>query len=525
MTWIYDLLNSSPLLAVFITVGLGTLVGAIKFGPVRFGSAGALFVGLALGALDPRLGENLELIQSLGLALFVYTVGLSAGATFFRDLRRQLPIMVLSVVVLTLTAGLAVGLGKLLGMDMALIGGTFAGGLTSTPTLAAATQATGSSLPAVGYSLGYPVGVLVAILVVSLIVNKQWPGRNDPPPAASRGLDAASVEVSQPTKLTRVPGFAEQKVRLSYLNREGRMRVVTPDEELQRGDRVVVVGPKEDLSKAIAHLGVRLDHHLADDRSEVENQRFVVSSRFIAGLSVAELDMPGKFGGVVTRVRRGDLDLLASDDLTLEYGDRVLAVVPRESLGAVRKYFGDSERKISEVDAVTLGAGMALGLLLGLISLPLPGGISFALGAAAGPLVIGMVLGKMERTGPVIWGMPLAANLTTRQLGLLFFLAAVGLASGQEFASKAFSAAGLLVVLVAAVLALFACALLALGAKKLGYSAPRTSGVLAGLLGQPAVLSYAASRVTDERVEAGYAALFALGIIVKILLVQIVVLF
>src|SRR5690606_1472224 len=138
-------------------------------------------------------------------------------------------------------------------------------------------------------------------------------------------------------------------------------------------------------------------------RTTVENQRFVVSDRRIAGRTVAELDIPRRFDGVITRVRRGDLDLLARDDLTLEVGDRVLAVVPRERLAAASRFFGDSEREVSELAPVPVGVGMPVGRLLGLLAGPLGGGVAFALGSAAGPSVAGMVRGHVERTGPLVW--------------------------------------------------------------------------------------------------------------------------
>lgn len=520
---VLDVLAASPLLTIFVVVALGTLLGAVPVGPIKFGAAGALFVGLALGAADARLGEDLGLVQTLGLALFVYTVGLAAGNTFFRDLRRQLPLMGVGIAAVIVGAVTVAVLGGLAGLPGPLSAGAFTGALTSTPALAAATTASGSEEPAVGYALGYPVGVTVAILLVGAIVHRRWPARRDPEPAAGVGLEAVTVEVLTATTLTEVPGFTAGEVRMSYLATEGGVRVVAPDERLRPGDRVVVVGPGEAVAAAVQHLGRRVDEHLADDRSEVENRRFVVSDRRVAGRTVAELDLPGRFDGVVTRVRRGDLDLLARDDLTLELGDRVLAVVPRGRLDEASALFGDSERRVSEIDAVSVGLGMALGLLLGLITAPLPGGARFALGAAAGPLLVGMVLGRLERTGPLVWGLPHAANLTIRQLGLLFFLATVGLGSGQAFAAQAFTATGLRVVLVATVVSVVACLALLLGARAVGVSAPRAAGALSGLIGQPAILAYASSRVVDERVEAGYAALFALGIIVKILAVQVLV--
>lgn len=519
---VLDVLASSALLTMMIVVALGTLVGMIPFGPVRFGPAGALFVGLAVGALDPRLGEGLDLLQAIGLALFVYTVGLAAGAGFFRDLRRQLPLMGGAVAVLAVVAVVAIVGGRLLGLSPALAAGAFAGALTSTPALAAAATQAGSEEPAVGYSLSYPVGVVVTILLVAIVLARPWRARRDPEPAAGVGLVDISVEVSRPGPLRKVPGFTDGSVRFSYLARDGATRVVTADEDLEAGDRVVVVGPETAVRRAREHLGHRVSEHLAHDRSAVDYRRFVLSNRAVAGRTVGELDVPGRFQGMVTRVRRGDLDLLAHDELSLELGDQVRVVVPRGRLSAVAELFGDSQREVSEIDALSLGVGLALGLAAGLVAVPLPGGITLALGSAAGPLVVGMILGRVERTGPLVWGLPGSANLTIRQLGLLLFLGATGLASGQAFASQAFSLKGLTVVVLGALTVAVAALLFILLARLVGTSAPRAAGGLAGFVGQPAILAYANGRTVDERVDAGYAALFALGIIVKIVLVQVV---
>jgi len=188
----------------------------------------------------------------------------------------------------------------------------------------------------------------------------------------------------------------------------------------------------------------------------------------------------------------------------------------------IAKYFGHSERRVSEVDALGMGLGVTLGLLLGTVTMSLPGGIVLSLGSAAGPLVVGMVLGAEHRTGPLNWDIPLSANLTIRQLGLLLFLATVGLASGPAFAAQALTVRGAQVVGLAALIVVVSAALFMFGARLMGLSAPRTSGGFAGFIGQPAILSFATARVNDERIEAGYAALSALGIIAKIVAVQVV---
>ena len=517
-----DLLSSSPLLTIFIVVALGAALGAIPFGPLRLGAAGALFIGLFIGSFVPDIGDALGLIQSLGLALFVYMVGLSAGQTFFSDLKRQAPIMGWAVLILILSATGAIFLGRAFDVDADLVAGIFAGSLTSTPALAAANDATGSGLPSVGYAIGYPVGVVLAILVVAWVVGRDWPGRNDTDSLAGQDIQAVSVHVSHPMAVRNVKGFAEQELRMSYLRREGRTRVISPGEELIEGDEVLLVGTGPVVSAAVDQVGERIPEHLANDRAQVDFRHFVVSNDNLAGRTIAELNLAARFGGVVTRVSRGDLEMLARDDLILELGDRALVVVPRESFDEVTAFFGDSVRGVSSFSALSVGVGMALGLLLGMVEISLPGDTTFALGAAAGPLLIGMILGALHRTGPIIWQVPQAANLTIRQLGLLIFLAAVGIAAGPAFAETAFTATGATAVVLGAAVVLVSAIGLAIIGRFSGLSAPRVAGAIAGMVGQPAILSYATGRRDDERIESGYAALFALCIIVKILLIHLI---
>lgn len=525
-----DVLASSPLLTVFLVVSLGSLLGAVRLGPVRFGAAGALFVGLAIGALDPRLGEGLGLVQSVGLALFVFTIGLAAGGSFFRDLRTQTPLLAGASVLLVLVGALTLTAGKVLGLDPGIVGGLFAGMLTTTPALAAATSALdGATAPAVGYSIAYPVGVLVAMMVLTVVARRPLPGTKDPEPLSAAGLLDITVHVEHPMRIKDIPGIAvtpgrsDGQVRMSYLLRDGAMCVAQPYDDLERGDLLVLVGIPDAVRTAAEALGHRSERHLADERSVVDHRRYVVSDPRIAGRTVAELRVPARLGGIITRIRRGDRDLLALPDMTLRLGDRVRVVLPRERLEDARRLLGDSEKHVTEVDFGSAGLGIALGVGLGLLTLPLPGGAALALGSAAGPLLVGLVLGRLERTGPLVWTMPAAANLTIRQLGLVLFLAAVGLSSGQAFASQAFTLTGLAVALTAAVVLLLGLAAFWALGRALGLSAPRTAGAMAGFVGQPVLLSHVDSLVDDERTESGYSALYAMGIVVKIIVVQVIV--
>ena len=518
-----SLFASSPLLALFVVVALGAAIGAIRIGPLRFGAAGALFVGLIVSALHPEVvSTHMSIVQPMGLAFFVYCVGISAGATFFQDLRKQTNLLALTTIVCVVGALIALVGGRLLGLSSGLTSGLFTGALTAAPALDTATRLTGDPNAAVGYAFGYPVGVIGGILIVTITVTRKWVGPKDTPSLAGASLEAVSIHVSKHINTRDIDAWRDQRVRLSYLRRDGRTRVTAPGEDLLPGDHVVMVGDPASIKETAPLVGEILDHNLEDDRSDLAFERIVVSNPDVAGRSVCELNVTKRFGAVITRVRRGDLDLLARDDLDLQLGDHVAVVVPTDELDGIAEWLGDSERRVAEVDGMAFGIGLVLGLLLGVVSFPLPGGQGFQLGAAAGPLIVGMLLGALRRTGPLVWTLPAAANLTIRQIGLMLFLAALGLNAGPQFASLLGSPEGWRAALLAAVMVVVCCVIQALGAKFIGLSSARAAGGIAGFLGQPAVLQAAEARVTDERIEAAYATLFAFAIIVKILLLPVI---
>ena len=478
-----QILASSPLLTLFLVIALGTLFGSIPFGPLKFGAAGALFVGLAAGALDPALGENLSLVSAIGLALFVYTIGLAAGASFFRDLRKQAPLLIGAVALLALYALIVSFGGKALGLSSPLLGGMFAGSLTTTPALAAATDAAGGSAqPAVGYAMRI----------------QEIPG------------------------IAEVVGSSEGGLRISYLLREGKMQVAHPDGELKAGDLAFLVGIPGAVKTAGQALGKPIEEDISNDRTAVNFSRFTVSNTRLVGTPVANLFLPARFQSLLTRVRRGDTDMLATAGTRLQLGDRVLVVYPVEHEADIAKTFGDSEHKISAIDYLPFGLGIAAGVALGLITIPLGSLGSLALGAAAGPLVVGLILGRIDRLGPLVFSLAPSANNMLRQMGLVLFLAAVGLSSGQAFAAKAFSLTGIKIGLLAAAGMIPVLVAFWFLGKVLGLSTARMAGAIAGFVGQPAILSHVQSTIPDERCESGYSATFALGIIAKIVLVQIV---
>ena len=199
-------------------------------------------------------------------------------------------------------------------------------------------------------------------------------------------------------------------------------------------------------------------------------------------------------------------------------------LAPRERLPEVSAFFGDSLRRIGEIDVLTLSLGLTAGLLLGLVPLPLPGGGSFELGFAGGPLLVALALGAIGRTGPLVWQLPYTANLTLRQLGTVLFLAGVGVRSGQAFASTVASAQALRIAAAGVVVTAAALgATIAVGRLLLRSSPQTLAGVIAGTQTQPAVLAYATAQVADDRqVNLGYATVYPLAMIAKIVLAQVI---
>jgi putative transport protein len=246
----------------------------------------------------------------------------------------------------------------------------------------------------------------------------------------------------------------------------------------------------------------------------------------LVGKRLSDLDLLEKFGAIVTRVRRGDIELLATDDLVLELGDRVRFVAPRSQVKPISDFFGDSYRSLSEINWLSLGFGIALGLLVGMIPITLPGGIQFKLGEAGGPLIVALILSAVRRTGPIVWSLPYSANLTLRQFGLTVLLAGIGIRSGYTFLSTLQNAGGLQILVAGAIVSLVTAFLVLFVAHKvLKIPFGLAIGMMAAVHTQPAVQAYAVSQAKNDLPNHGYAMAFPMATIAKILIAQLLVVF
>jgi len=538
-----DLLIANPLLLLFTVAAIGYPLGKIKIGGSSLGVAAVLFVGLALGSLHPDL-KLPEIIYTLGLVLFVYTVGLSSGPGFIASFRRKGWRDNLFVLGLLVGAALLTVLAhRVLGLSATLTAGLFAGSFTNTPALASVLEAVKSAVPpaaqtqllaepVIGYSITYPMGVLGMLLTI-YVVQRWWKidyaaeaRRLRHLPTSPKTLTNRTVRITQLAAsqhpIATLIGQQRWEIVFGRVQHGAQLGLAGGDTVLHLGDIVSVVGTAEEVERVTAFLGEPSADQIELDRRHLDYQRFFVSNPAVAGHRLRDLNLPQQFGAVMTRVRRGDVEFLPHGDTVLELGDRVRVLTQREHIGAVAKFFGDSYRAVSEVDILTFSLGLAVGLLVGIVPIPLPGGVTIKLGLAGGPLLVALALGFLERTGNFVWSLPYSANQTLRQIGLVLFLAGVGTRAGYAFVSTFLSGGGV-ALFVAGTLLTFSVAFAALwiGYRVLKIPMGLLLGIVAGLQTQPAVLGFALEQTNDDAPNVGYATVYPLATIAKIILAQV----
>jgi putative transport protein len=498
---------------------------------VSVGPAAALFAGLAVGAIDERLSgaSGLGVLRELGLVLFTYTVGLASGPTFVNGVRRGGAMAAgLTVVCVVGLGGLCAAAAALLDLTAAERAGLFAGSTTNTPALQAATDAVTTGNPVVAYSLAYPAAVVTMLVMMSLVLARRLPVPTTLEPVAPPPATAELVNWTVIVQAADLPTLDELRERyvgigFSRLEREGTVRIATADVRLQPGDVVVVLGPEDVVSAFASAIGERSNRHLPLDRRQLDFRRMLVSNRRLAGRCLDDLDLPRHYGVVPTRVRRGDEDFVATGTFELELGDRVRVVGPDEGLAQVAKLLGDSERHIAEVDALGFALGATIGVAIGTVSAHI-GSLELSFGVGGGPLVAGIALGVVSRTGPITWQIPHGANQVIRQIGILMFLACAGLGSGTAFGNAIQTRHGLVLAAAGTVVAAaFAAAVPLVITMLARRDAVESAGMLAGIETQPAALVFGLERTADQRLSRAYALVFPVAMLAKIVVVQFLV--
>ena len=518
-----DIIGTQPILTVFLAIGLGYLVGQINIGGFSLGVGAVLFVGLALGAFAPK-AQIVGPIGLTGLIMFLYGIGILYGRQFFEGMAGSAGRKYNLLALIGCAAGLlvALGLGQLYGIKLGHTLGLYAGSMTSTATLQAALDVMNSKEPSIGYSIAYPFGVIGPILCIYFMTRLVKP--SFPPKAQRFHMGEISLgEEFAGQRLEEVSKNLPDGVQVTMVRKGGQNFVPTADTMLAAGDGLMVIAEREDaLAKAAAKLGKLEPGRIVKDRADLDYIRVFVGKASVVGVPLASLAMPAGFPAHLLHVRRYDADLVPTPDLTLEFGDRVGVLMPPERKEDVRKHFGDTVKATAEFSYVSLGVGMVLGILLGLIPIPVPGVGTVTLGIGGGPLIVALILGKLRRTGPMLWVMPLPANLVLRNFGLAMFLASVGVNAGQPFV-RTVAESGLTMLFIGVAILLTTVAIVLLvGHYLMKIPYDDLVGVASGATGNPAILVYSTRMAPTERPDIGYAMIFPSMTIVKVIAVQVV---
>jgi putative transport protein len=549
-TWI-DYLAQGPVahavLAFSLVVALGLALGSLGIRGVRLGTAGVLFAGLFLGQAGLHIDQSiLEFARDFGLILFVYTVGLQVGPSFFSSLKRQgLALNALGSSIVVFGGLIVVGLRLLLNFSLPAVAGLFSGATTNTPSLAAGQAAlltlkgvpSGSSdLLGMAYAVAYPFGV-VGIIVTMLLIRKTYSADQQEEAASDNANTGDSnspayvdIEVTNPNvdgiPIQELPFVGESDVVFSRLHRGGRVVVPESTSVIRVGDSLRLVGSRTKLSEFETMIGKKSPISLTDVPSALTTERLYVTKAAVLGKALGELNFEHFYGTVVTRITRAGIEFAASDQAHLQFGDLLFVVGSKEGVSKVSELVGNKVEALNSPHIVPVFVGIMLGVILGSLPISLPGmPAPVRLGLAGGPLLVALFLSRIGKIGPLIWYMAPGANLVIREIGIALFLACVGLKSGSRLLEVLLSGNGVAWLLAGAFLTLVPLISAGLvGRRFLKLDYPTTCGVLAGSMTDPPALAFATSLTKSDRPLTAYAAVYPLVMILRVFFVQILVL-
>ncbi|MCB0689386.1 MAG: hypothetical protein KDC53_22765 [Saprospiraceae bacterium] len=534
-----EIFKENAVLLLFVVAALGYWIGSIKIKGTGLGVAAVLFVGLGFGAIDPALRIP-DIITTLGLTMFVYTIGLQSGPGFFRNIRQHgIRDVIFVVLMLCLSASISVALHFLFSFQASTTAGLFAGVTTNTAALAALLDAFTHNYNAdiaaqlskeavVGYSISYPMGVLGVMMAIAFIervlkinyqteeesLRRHYPIEQDMKNTAIQVNTDSFADVTL-RDMRQIMGWS---LVFGRLLRDGEISLTHMDMSLRKGDIVRLVGNRDEVNQAIVELGEEVQGEIIAGDPAYDTARIFVSNPHVVGQKLAALNLNEKYAAIISRYRRGDIDLLATGDTILELGDQVRIVARKEDLPSIAKLFGNSYERLSHVNLLSFGLGMALGLVLGLIVFHLPNGSSFKLGFAGGPLVVALLLGSLRRTGPIVWTLSYGSNLTLRQFGLTLLLAGIGINSGHTFLSTLLGGGGSYIFLSSVIISvLTAIITLVIGYKLIRIPFSFLTGMVAN---QPAILDFSVDRAGNKLPNIGFTTMLPVALITKIIFVQ-----
>ena len=548
-----DLLYSKDSVAhTIFTISLvaffGLLLGKLKFRGIGLGIGGVMFAGIAVAAFGISVNhEIIEFLRDFGLVLFVYMIGLQVGPSFLSALRSHgVSLSIFALVVAVLGTLIAAGFVLSGLVPLSAAAGLLSGATTNTPSLGAAKEAL-ASLPAVkaavdptlGYAISYPMGILGTILIVTFAKHSFKTTPEEAELKLRAEQDGKVKKISSITlvvenenlfdlPIEEIPGGKDLGIVISRLSRNGRIQVPTHDTKLKQSDIFMAVGEERALKAFALIVGHVADHDLTEIASELTIRSLTVTSPKVVGKTLSVIQANEDSQLTITRVRRGDVEFAATEDVHLYFGDKVTVVGNAEAVQRLSIRLGDSQQQLQHFQFFPVFVGIVIGVILGSIKWPIPFLTApLKLGLAGGPLLASLFMSRFANEPKFSTYVPYGANLALRELGIVLFLACVGLKAGEQFFKILFSTTGLTWVLAGTVITLVPLATLLFltsrGPRKINYLT--FTGLCAGSMTDPPALAFATSLAPSSNAPAvAYATVYPLVMLLRILFAQVLVL-
>ena len=551
MEWINGLFTTHSALQTIVILSLiiaaGLALGKIHIKGISLGVAFVFFVGIVAGHFQLSADKGmLDFAETFGLTMFVYTLGLYVGPPFCGRMRREgFAANLWSLGVIALGTILALILCLILPVSLPDMVGILCGATTNTPALGAAQQALESAgLPSGGAALGcavtYPLGV-VGVILAMILIRKLFVKPKDLEPRISMEEDntyVAQFVVINPAldgkTLAQVSQMSHIKFIVSRIWRDGEVIVPLANTQLHINDNVLVVTTADEIPSMEILLGKKIETDWNQKKidwnaidAQVESRVIVISRRVLNGKHLGQLHLRDTYGVNVSRILRGDIKLLATDDIRLQYGDRVTVVGAPEDINHVEGFLGNAVQTLNEPNLGAIFLGIMLGLALGTIPLNLPGMTApVRLGIAGGPIVVGILVGSLGSRAHFISYTTPSASLMLRKLGLSLYLACLGLEAGYQFFETVVRPEGLLWIgigFVLTVVPVLIIGTIALFTRK--YDFGTICGILCGSMANPMALSYANDTLKGDSASISYTSVYPLGMFVRVVIAQVLVMF
>lgn len=553
MNWLQALLFDQDSVAHIVllyafVIAVGVLLGKIKFFGISLGVTFVLFAGIVAGHFGFTGNSSiLSFVQDFGLILFVFCIGLQVGPSFFASFKKggvAMNIVAAGIVVLNIAVAVALYYGLNGRVDMAMMVGILCGAVTNTPGLGAANEAlkemdyAGPEI-AMGYACAYPlgvIGIIGSIIAVRYICRinlqkeekqiEEAEAENPHMKPFNMHLEVRNEALNGKT-LSQLSNFLGRDFVCTRILQNGHVSIPTSNTVFHVGDQIFVVCAEDDSEAIIAFIGPRIEVDWEKQDTPMVSRRILVTQSNMNGKTLGEIHFRTMYGVNVTRVNRSGMDLFAARNLTLQIGDRVMVVGPEDAVERVANLLGNQLKRLDHPNIITIFVGIFLGILLGSLPIAVPNmPTPLKLGLAGGPLIVAILIGRFGYKMKLVTYTTMSANLMLREIGLVLFLASVGIKAGENFVQTVVEGDGLLYVgcgFLITVIPLLVMGVIGRLKFKLNYFT--LMGLIAGSNTDPPALAYSNQSCNNDAPSVGYSTVYPLAMFLRILTAQLLILF